>query len=413
MKNLIYLIVLFAAPFFFSITAILGLGYYGEAGDNTYRFYCIACFLIGIFTFLSNYIHQNHPPRNFISILIITIFVVVGALSDYTSDKSWLCLVAFCLPSTFIGIYYANRRSVIEMEKWLDVVALIITIALPIMVYRLNVIRFEGGGSYSQSLSYYAALCFLINLFILKYGHTNRRFSFFRTYFYKLFVYFMFTVYVLVILVSGGRGGFVTLFLGIFVFLLTFRGSRLRMFGLILSTAMVGIIVSVSFLICAEENILTTFEENSERVFSYLSSSGIDMNETSGRNSVFEKSIRLFNNSPIIGYGLFSYKEILDKNINLPYPHNLFLEWLLQGGLLLCTIGLFILYMFITRLKQIIKENEDFIIILPFVIYPFTMLMYTGSYMEEPFFWFCMTLVFNYKLVNFKNKKLVSAKSAK
>src|SRR5690606_30091320 len=83
------------------------------------------------------------------------------------------------------------------------------------------------------------------------------------------------------------------------------------------------------------------FEKSFSRVFSYISSEGIEWDSTSGRNDLYEKAIEYISKSPIIGYGVFGMFSEFGF-----YPHNLILEVLLQGGLVYLILILFCLFYF-------------------------------------------------------------------
>ena len=95
------------------------------------------------------------------------------------------------------------------------------------------------------------------------------------------------------------------------------------------------------------------------------------------------------------------------KETRQGYPHNIFLELFLQGGILFLVLGVILLIMFVVKLTKIVRTDQRMIMIVPLAIYPFTELMYTGSYMENGRFWFCMMFVFNYQLHQLPQRKYV------
>lgn len=395
MKHLIFLFVLLEAPMFFCLTAILGIEYSGGGSNTLYRNYCIFCFALALMAFVLDTSQIITQIRQLLSIVIITLYILVGLFSGWSEDSSWLCLVAFCLPATLIGMYYARTKSFYKIVRWIDVFVLIISVALVFLIAKLNLAIVAGTSYYSQSLSYYAALAFLLNLYMLRYGDQYHRFAFFSSTLYRNISYIWLPFYVLTIMMAGGRGGFVTLLIGVLVFLFSQEENRRKILGYAIGFILISILVGAVFMRNADSSLLSMYEHNSERVFSYISNEGIDMGETSGRDFVFARSWNLIWERPLSGYGLFSYKDTFIPYVHQPYPHNLFLEWILQGGFLFCLMGIVFLYQMFRKFRRLLLRDRVYMFLVPFTIYPFTMLMYTGSYMEDPFFWFVMVFLFN------------------
>ena len=137
------------------------------------------------------------------------------------------------------------------------------------------------------------------------------------------------------------------------------------------------------------------FKSSLERVFSYLTPNGIDMSQTSGRDHVYRDAIELIKQSPIIGYGIFGFFKVYGS-----YPHNFFLEILLQGGILLLFAILIIIISLIKKIIYMIKYNEELRIILIIFLYPIVMLMFSGTYTSDSIFWFSISFIFSYRFQN-------------
>jgi O-antigen ligase len=152
-----------------------------------------------------------------------------------------------------------------------------------------------------------------------------------------------------------------------------------------------------------DDSLIAMLEVNADRLFSYISSEGLDMSQTSNRDSVFETAMVFISDSPLWGYGLFGYYDVLGY-----YPHNLFLEILLQGGAIFLVFSLWALWIMFIKLCKMQKNNNSLYLLLPFIIYPFVQLLFTGSYMETPFFWFSVMFVVNYD-VSSKNTMIESS----
>lgn len=398
--HLIYTFVLFSRTVFFSSIAILGIAYGGEESGDLYQLFCIACFGISIFCFFFDFVKVRHCHQQLISLIVIFIYVISGALAGYITDKSVLSLIAFCVPSVCVAIYYSAQKSIAMLVRWLDVIVLLLTLSLFFMAmgFYNSIITNSSSSSYSQPLSYFAAFGFLVDIFLVRYGKLYPRFSLFKTRFYRIASFSFLLLYPSLIMLSGGRGGFVTLAVGLIIFYVTNKGSRLKSFWIIVALPLLLIGIGKFIGERGGLELNDIINANSNRVFSYVNEGGLDMRQTSGRDFVYAKSYEMFMERPLMGYGLFGYKQQLIEKTTQGYPHNIFLELLLQGGLAFLLLGLYLLAQFLIKLSKIVKSDPHFIMLLPLVVYPFTELMYSGSYMEEPLFWFSMIFVYNYQL---------------
>lgn len=138
------------------------------------------------------------------------------------------------------------------------------------------------------------------------------------------------------------------------------------------------------------------------RLFSYISADGIDLTQTSNRDAFYNHALLYIKESLFFGYGPFSYV----KKTGDFYSHNIFLDILLHGGIVYLSIWIIIFIRFFMKLKLILKNNTNEIILLIPILSSFILLMFSGTYLEESLFWFSISYVFNYKI--FKNTTIVS-----
>ncbi|GAA3867376.1 hypothetical protein GCM10022275_16350 [Tessaracoccus defluvii] len=117
-----------------------------------------------------------------------------------------------------------------------------------------------------------------------------------------------------------------------------------------------------------------------ERVFAYIGDSGVDWEGTSGRGDVYGSAFEAIDESPFFGYGLFSWGSE-------SYPHNLFLELMLNGGVLYLGVSVLIIGVLMVKLLRSPFEN---VVVIAFAIYPLVMLQFSGSYWTAGSFWFVL-----------------------
>lgn len=410
MKNLIYTIALFSAPLFFGITAILDIKYEGSESSSLYRNYCIIIFTISMLFILFGKNKYTQGRQSTLTYWVLFLYIFIGFISGYTKDSLWLALVSYSLPAACIGKYYAHDRSdsLFKMAKWLDMLFVILTVSVFSLSMRLSLAAATNDSEYSQRLSYYSALCFLLDMFLLLYGKSFDRLKFFRTRFVSVIYYCLLPAFIMVIFFAGGRGGFVVVAVGTIAIAFLYRKAKWKSW---LWGAITVVAVSILFSYISENasnNIASTLDRNQKRVLAYIKTIDedddeegytnpikIDMSKTSGRDKIYSKSWNMFLRRPLMGYGLFRYKRVLMYRYQTPYPHNLFLEWLLQGGILFFCIWFYAFCKMLIRLHRLIKNDRRYIILLPFLVYAIIQLMFTGTYMNSTFFWFALSFTLN------------------
>ena len=402
MKHFIFTLKLNFSMFFFSIAAIVGTDYTGSSE------YYIVMLSLGVLCFVSilkSYFFHNAVPLRKVNLffyLLPILTTLIYLIESPTTDNGYLYFsvyLAYCFPAIYIGTFVSSNRLLGEMAKWWELILVVITIgiivSLPKMIY-LNFISLGGGLSY-QTISYISAFAFSLSLFSLLFGDKYPRFYFFKSKFFRYFTYLIMFFQVVAIFITGGRGGFLVLFFSSGILILTKLRNGVKfkkVIILIILTTVFFFIISY-FLSDKAEYLL---EIGSERIFSFITPNGIDMSNTSGRDEYYFKAIKLIKDRPIFGYGIFKY---VDTSID--YPHNIFLEFLLQGGVFYFLFWIIILIKFYVKFKRILKFDYAHLILIPITIYPFTQLMFSGTYLKTALFWFVIAYVFNYKPL-LKNK---------
>lgn len=399
MRDLFYTLTIFEQILVFSIFSILGIDYGGvESGSNVYYLTTAVIFCIDLFCLTTD--PQRSTKLNLwgafflCSIVLFVTFAIVAGKINTTMFK---CYAILCVPSILIAIHKGNNgRDLQWIGKWLDPIMTIIGIALCFSIPKLTGAILVGDAYYSQNLSYYASLCLSLDLFLLKYGSAIRdRAPFFQTGCYKAFQILLFPCLLGAVFISGGRGGFVVIAVSVLVFLIT---GRKRIKHLWRKVFLVFLAVTGSLLIVGKalnSDIMDIVARNTSRIFSYITASGIDMTETSGRDGVYKVTLNLIRQRPILGYGFFSYPDALKIQ---PYPHNLFLEWLLQGGGVYFIIAFTVLICALYKFRNMISRKQEFFLIMPIGIYALTELMFSASYMQFAAFWFFVVYVCCFKV---------------
>lgn len=389
---------LFSSIFFFGYNIITGRIYGGASSDNSYISFMMIVDIIPLYLFVKFFFSGNSQKNVWPIILALAVLITIYGIGVGTNDISFKSLLAFSFPAALVGILIAKSNTGPLFAKYLEVVMLFLTVVGVVSmrhllsVEALRGVQEEGIGI--NSLSYYCGFAFALNLYFLFFGdELAERFKYAKTSLYKYFSIGLLVVQFVVGLSSGGRGGFLLLlFSGIIMVYLRLKRhsakSRNSFFTFIL--LFFAVIISIQFM---PQSLVNSMSRGSERTFSYLSGGTIDASETSNRDIVYDAAINSIKESPIIGYGLLMK--------GTPFygdrPHNIFLEVLLQGGVLYLLLFLWFAFLLINKMRRLIRQGHGLFMI-PIALYPFVMLMFSASYIGSDLFWFVISYILCYDI---------------
>lgn len=393
MRFLVYFVTLFWGFLFFSVTAIFGIAYNGSDDSRLFMYSSLAIIALFYLYYINDNLKGVSKKRNnAIFLLYVFLIIVAGVFTDYIDSSMFKQFTLFCLPATLLGFKYARIGSIAPMVKYLDCFVIILTVSFVFMMRNLAQLVGDGLAGYSQSMSYYASLTVLLNAFLLKYGHQYERYKIFSSLTYKIISWFLFIPQFLALIMGGGRGAFVVVVLGLAI--ITLRDvkklSRVLVISTLIVTAFLFIIPKFGiFGIEGGEDVLS---KNFERIIAAGQVGGDLYDRTSGRNVVYEDALNAIANNPF-GYGMFAYEKQLPEQ---PYPHNIVLEWAMQWGVLYALFQIIFLIGLFLRFRRSLIRDELLAIFMPLLIYQFTLLLFSGSYMQEPLYWFSIAFMLNY-----------------
>ena len=379
---------LIAMPFlFFSASSILSYDYPGFPESKLYVFILLSLFVL---FFISHVIVSkiNVTLINyFFPLLVLLIAYLSSIIYDLNLGNFYIQYVLFVLPAIFFSIYIAKQAPIFIFSNYILFFCLFNSLAYTLVISKMinlspnDLINFFGGGHY-QGYAYGVSLTYLFLLiYFLFYNNRN-------SFLLKILFFFVFVSHWFEVLLSGARGAFLVIFFGTFI-LLQVRFNFLKIFKIVLVVSLLTFL-GLYLLSFFDFDFIDRFLLSFERVFSYVSSEGIDMSNTSNRDEFYDFAIKLIKDKPFFGYGIFGYRKIMGA-----YPHNFFLEVLLQGGICLLFFWFFVLALFFIKLKKLLSLNSQHHYILAPIIYSSFQLMFSGSYLIEPLFWFSLCYVFN------------------
>lgn len=398
-KDCIVLISLFGQMLFFCICGILGYSFEGSDSSPLFKIVILCLGVANIAIVLCDIITGKIVTRItfyifalFLPLLIYADFLIESSMplaniSYYSQDL--LFLAAFGLTGVFSAFYIA-QKGISTFSKWIEIIMLIGTISS--LHSTLNILsgnKASIGGTSYQIMSYYAAFCFCLNLCFILFGHTMNRFSIFKGKTYNIISYFLLPIQLIGCLISGGRGGFVLLLAcSMYMLYLSHKVTK------VILVAALAISMAGSFTTISNDSIFSKkLNSGVARVFSYISDDGIDMKQTSSRGDVYSKAIEQIKEDQYWGRGLFRANADFGN-----YPHNMFIEFTMQGGFIYMIAWLCVLLFVIYTVQYRLCPNGEFLII-PILAYPFIMLQFSTSYLYSQFFWFGIAYVYERRII--------------
>jgi O-antigen ligase len=400
LRGLIFVITLIYSLLFFSILAILEKEYTGESGDLSFIIFNILFVALSfIFVFGERLFIKTEPLRriNLLFYLLPLITCIIYLIESPTHENAYryfTVYIGFSFPSIYIGTYVATNKALKSMAKWWDLVLIIICLALiltfPKIVFSREVML--GGGLEYQGISYLAAFAYSLSLFSILFGDSYPRFRLCKSKIFIAVTYLLMLFQIICVFVTGGRGGFVLVFMASLM-LLYLKFKKSIKYAKVILVAITIVLSLILFSNILPQEVDALMQRGTGRIFSYITFEGIDFSETSGRDIYYAKAIKLIEERPMLGYGIFKYVDTSDD-----YPHNIFLEILLQGGILYLLLWIILLVILLLKFKRILKVDDINLLLIPIALYPFTELLFSGSYLMTPLFWFIIAYVFSFKI---------------
>lgn len=409
MKSLLFIIAINYRLIFSAILSFIGLNYLGSGESSLYITSYIIIDVLVLFLFSRDITTRKVKMTKGLSLLIflqlflLIMYFIEAPKNGYARSLPML-MFAMTMPICYVAYGVAKSDGWKYMTKWLDVLAIITTLSVALNIPRI--IASKGYGdmlgmqeSFNigyQSASYYSAFAYSITLSLIVFGEfVWGRFSIFKSKIYNTLSVLLLAIQIALCLMSGGRGGAVLLFVSTYIILKVSDGKKIKKLFVQLSiVAVMGFIPLLLIFPSIGTEIADVISKSTERTFSYISSDGIDMTQTSNRDLEYEAAISCIKESPIIGHGLYRYIDVKSYRI---YPHNFFLEILLQGGVLYLIIVLLLMRYLYKRYKKLIIHDRRNVLLIPFICYPATMLQFSGTYMTTALFWFVVVYLLSYK----------------
>lgn len=417
MGGFIITLSLFVTFIFPILISLLGISYFGSESSPIYILTVVGVNALALLYVIVYEIFNHRKAAGFPIAYCLPLVFVAIYLFEYAvgwislSNSSFLIFrngLAISMIGIIIGTFTTRYNKFEEIFKNTELLMLICSVsmilALPSM-YSSGYGSSIGGAGGHQTISYTAAFAFGITYYRVRFNPAVG-YKLFLSHIYKYVAYILMLFQFLICIIGGGRGGVVLLIVLVFFSILYSRGSFVK--PVILAAGCLLMLWVASNIPYA--GIGDMIASGAERAFSFIGDSSIDLAEgSSGRDYVYERAIALISEKPVFGYGFFRQYDLCSRYIDQPYSHNLFLELMLQGGVVLCCAGVIILCVALFCTHSLIRMNNVYFPLISMAGFPFVMLMFSGSYYSTPLFWFVLIFV----LMEYNKKRKTSVFSCK
>lgn len=402
-KNIIVILCLFSSQLFFSVTTIFGYQYEGIDSSNVYAIYIVVIMFAALLLSISTLIRAKYC-FNYAEIIVLFLpfvffaemclrVLVYGEIMSSLHYFSFFCL--WSVPAIYVAVYVKKTNTFSSLIKWFEVVewiltiAVIITFLIPYLLGDSYLIYLKEANINYQSAAYMGSFAYGLNLYFLFYGKDNKRFRIVSAKIYLFISWFLLLVQILCVFIAGGRGGAVLVVEYTMFFLVISiinKKSKRKFKGIALLISIVLILICILPILLQNNNFYASFS----RAFAFIGEKGINWGGTSGRDVVYRVAIERIMRNPVTGYGIFYSLG------NFGYPHNFFLELFLEGGIVFCVLGTILFLSILLKIFLICWEKKDPFLAIIF-LYPITMLMFSGTYIQTGLFWFvsCFVVISN------------------
>lgn len=240
--------------------------------------------------------------------------------------------------------------------------------------------------SYSLSFGYNAAFLCVVCLYLSKY---------YRPMFYKAVAF----ITLLLSVLYGSRGSLIVVLsyivLNLFFFSEETYSRKEFTKRLLIAFTFLACILFYEQILSVLASLLRSIGFASRIIDSFLNGNISDLN---GRDNLWVYSLELIRNNFLTGLGPYGDRYYLSMIYNWGYPHNIFLEFLLEFGI----IGLLMLTAYIISSFKIISQKRDYEFKAIFVLFfcNSLKLLVSDSFWYNSFFWSVLALI-----VMFRNQK--------
>lgn len=345
-------------------------------------------------------ISKQNFITSFLMILIVCLYWMTPYLVNPRSlsylevyESFALAITGQFLPTILIALLVSgNSKAIKKMKQMAPILGMTFTFVAVAAAFKPDMTT-SGGfaettyGLNYQTISYMASYAAsLLEYYVLTRENEITLIKF-RPKYMGVLAEMLILLNALIVLVGGGRGGFVsyTVFMGLTLFLAV-KKSVISVQDVIKALFIMAVLIISAIAIFNYAGSLSTSSNGFARITDFLSGHG-----DSGREKLFKKAIELFEDKPILGNGLGSILLI-----NGIYSHNMIGDLLAETGIVGTAIVIFLIVLAIKKEFALIRQNFTDCLWLYLFLSGFIMSMFSGYYLTHFALWWTMIFVIHY-----------------
>ena len=380
--GLIALIIAFEYTGFYMLQSVFGI----DEGGLGLRIFSIVFFALAMLTFLFKS-ERKHKDWWYLVIIagFLGLFAYTRVKFGYLNEAYMGMLLSFGVrgvPAVIAGILVAKNESYFsKMQKWLQVLMIFYTIGCGIVIFTSTEsqylqYKFSAGGINYQTLSYSAAFAFNMNLYLILFWDKVSKFKMFNNNFWKTINVALLLFQIYCMFSGGGRGAVVNITV-VSIFLMYVKNRCIIDVKAVFAAVFVVIVVFGVIYFFAEK----TGNVGATRIVDFFTATERVLENE--RTQLRREAMHVFTNNPIVGHGIGSVFYLMGG-----YSHNIFTDILVEGGVVLLFIAVYIFGKCFLKLKSLIQLNINNTMISMIFFSSFTMLQMSGYFLNDGGIWF-------------------------
>lgn len=394
----------YLAVFAYYFTAVLSSSF----GLLSYKMMAVILAITTTIIVLANFKRNGKTIVRVLCPMLLVAFIFAFGKPFYPSSSfpesstlhqsELLALVGQVIPTMLLAVLVSKRRECqIEMIRATPLIGLVLslvairTVLNPAEVNESGFIQVEGGLNY-QTVSYMGAYAFAFIGFFIVCHDLVKWPRFVGLFCVKWGLYVLFVVDFVIVMLSGGRGGFVVMGFHLILFVFMYfrklsieRKKSVQLLLIILLTILASVVFYVIQMVSDDFVALG-------RITGLLDGSG-----DSGRDNLRTMAIDRFMDSPIFGHTFGSVFYAIGD-----YSHFIFTDILVEAGIIGFLIFLYLLLKSIWNLVFIAKKTIVDYLWLVFFVDGIGQALFSGYYLANIPMWWGITfaLCLHYKGIN-------------
>lgn len=336
-----------------------------------------------VFLFINGWPNQRKNISTYIVfIAIIFLGFIRQILSGHWCNPVALNFMSFCvfgIPFIYLNYYRVNYIRILEYLAFLGV----ILVPLNIREFMLEYISL--GTEDAQMVASYNILFFIIPSAIIIFSSTRK---------YIKYIAAIESFIGLIFLMSfGSKGAVLAMLIGCLLVLMYRNNRPIKLMSskvLIVGALVIVLISNFEIILTYVNDVLEQYGIYSSAIPELLSKiASEDMDQlSSGRNLIYEQTIKSIYQRPILGYGIGAFDNYSGK-----YPHNLFLHLMYEGGIIIFLPYIVLLIRLLNQLNGKYQDLETRYFIIFIITAGIVRLIFSYVYWESHLFWFSIGLV--------------------